>query len=521
MTGRGPGRWATGFADARALAWPILTYWGTLGVAMALFCAVVLVFEGVTADTTYVLTAMATATIGGIAFGQGCAVLRIRTWLVVGAGGAVYAALFGAAMYVTTITAMPLLVGAVALVWFLFPFFAVSGLLSLRTSMLQVFALFAPLVWFTASILYVAENVTGGAGRWFAGDKWAVWDVLTAPILLVAIGLSVAYLAGRERHRVHRWSTAAVAPEGASIRRIRGSAIGASASGCGTLASVGVLVLVATVATGLLAPSLGQSDPDDDGHRRESPADPRPGERDTDGDGVPDRQERRDHTDPDEADTDHDGLGDGAEKLKGSDPRDPDTDGDGLRDGDEGPNGTSPTDADTDHDGVADPDDPQTVRPPLPTEPLEQAARHVGLSLLFLLLLVLLSLVVILVFGPPFRRSAVLGWLRRPWLPHPPTDRVAHAWRLCEVALGDLGVEQLPGDTARTLVARALPRLPAGIDTQALVECAEIADRVKYGLGIDPVDEMRARRGAEMAYQGVWEALGEWDKVRAVYRWNL
>jgi hypothetical protein len=69
--------------------------------------------------------------------------------------------------------------------------------------------------------------------------------------------------------------------------------------------------------------------------------------------------------------------------------------------------------------------------------------------------------------------------------------------------------------------ARAEAALPKGLNVQPLHEVAEIADRVRFGLGLDPVDEMRARRSAEMAYQAVWEALGEWDKVRAVYRWNL
>jgi hypothetical protein len=141
--------------------------------------------------------------------------------------------------------------------------------------------------------------------------------------------------------------------------------------------------------------------------------------------------------------------------------------------------------------------------------------------MMFLLLIVILSLLGILVFGPPLRRSLLLSWVRRPPLPTPPSARVEGAWRLVEVALGDLGVERQPGDTAARAVERARERLPRTLNLDPLVEAAEIADRVRFGLGLDPLDEMRARRNAEMAYQAVWEGLGELDKIRAVYRWNL
>jgi hypothetical protein len=81
----------------------------------------------------------------------------------------------------------------------------------------------------------------------------------------------------------------------------------------------------------------------------------------------------------------------------------------------------------------------------------------------------------------------------------------------------DLGVERFPGDSAR----RALPMLPRGLNTEPLLESAEIADRAAYGLGLDPLDETRARRNAEMAYQAVWDTLSEWAKIAAIYRWDL
>ncbi|WP_398591638.1 Rib/alpha-like domain-containing protein [Streptococcus suis] len=78
---------------------------------------------------------------------------------------------------------------------------------------------------------------------------------------------------------------------------------------------------------------------------------------DTDGDGVNDGDEKKDGTDPLNPDTDGDGVKDGDEKIDGTDPKNPDTDGDGVKDGDEKKDGTDPKNPDTDGDGVKDGDE--------------------------------------------------------------------------------------------------------------------------------------------------------------------
>ena len=97
-----------------------------------------------------------------------------------------------------------------------------------------------------------------------------------------------------------------------------------------------------------------------------SPVDP--STKDTDGDGLTDKEEVEKGTDPTKADTDGDGVTDKEEVDKGTDPKDPnskpeskpedpstkDTDGDGLTDKEEVEKGTDPTKADTDGDGVTD-----------------------------------------------------------------------------------------------------------------------------------------------------------------------
>lgn len=527
MSGRQPGRerWRRVLADVRALSWPILTYWGTLLLSMALFSALVIVAGDIDeAEDVWLLTGFWVVAVVGVLFGQVCALTGLRSGVLITLGLTTQAVVFVLlGWYGATMGAGDDPVSLfIAVFWLLFPFFSVAGLLSLRTSLVQIFALFAPLVWITGSIIIAAEDITGSAARWFDGDKWAIWDLLTAPILLLGVALSVAYLASRERHRIYRWMTGQGAGNAVILRRVQGSAVGATASGCGTLVSAALLVMALTVGAGLLAPYLWRSAPADDGHPTESDRPPSDKRADSDGDRVPDEQELKDGTDPHNADTDGDGLDDGREKRKGSDPRDTDSDDDGLKDGDEGPNGTSPTDPDTDGDGVGDAEDPKEMPGDgLDRQQLEETARQLGISLFFLLLLVLLTLLGLLVFGPPLRRSVLLESLRNPVVPTPPSERVAYAWRLCEIALGDLGIPREPGDTPQQLVRRAIDKLPAGLNLESLEETAEIAARVRHGLGLDPTDEERARRNAEMAYQSVWEALGEWDKVRAIYRWNL
>lgn len=87
---------------------------------------------------------------------------------------------------------------------------------------------------------------------------------------------------------------------------------------------------------------------------------------DTDGDGIPDGEEDKNHngridpgeTNPNSADTDGDGLSDYDEiYVYGTDPTKADTDGDGLPDGLEVRTGTDPLNPDTDGDGCLDGDE--------------------------------------------------------------------------------------------------------------------------------------------------------------------
>lgn len=100
--------------------------------------------------------------------------------------------------------------------------------------------------------------------------------------------------------------------------------------------------------------------------------------KDTDGDGIPDREERKIGTDPKNPDTDGDGLSDGEEYYTyRTDPRNADTDGDGLKDGAEvKTHKTDPLKADTDGDGLSDGEEVNTYT----TDPLKADTDGDGLN---------------------------------------------------------------------------------------------------------------------------------------------
>ena len=420
-----------------------------------MFTATIAIFEGLDPEGMWILGSLWFATVFGVGFGQACALLRLRTGVVLLIGAAVSAILFALTM-ATTSAGISVLAVPLALLWFFFPFFGLCGLWSLHTNGAML-ATWTPLVYLTAVLIVISEE-TGKVGRWFEGSKWAIWDVFTAPVLLLAVGLVLAFLASRELHRLHHWQNAG-ARELVTTRRVRGGVFSGWLGGCGSIALVAVLGLTLTVGTGLVAPYLWRTGPGDRDPEPQPQPYPQP------------RPHPRPHPKP------------GQPKPQPPKPGQP-----------------------------LDWDDEQW-------EIIERGGRNAGIAMLTLVLLAFLALLGLFVFGPPFRRTLLLTHLRRPLWPVTPTRHVEQSWRLAEIALGDLGVLREPGDTATTLVRRALRDLPAGLNASPVAECAAIADRVAFGFGLSPDDTMRARRTAEMAYQAVWSHLGEVAKIRAVYRW--
>lgn len=581
----------------RSLALPVGAYWGVLALAVLLFSLSIAFTEHISGEDWIILFSFGASAFAGVAAGQLTALARVRSWVIVSTAvtlGLVSLVFFG---YVTTLGVPESVVTFVGIFWFLFPWFLLAGLWSLRVHM-GLLATWGPAVFVTGSLIAITED-SGSVAAWHAGDKWAIWDVVTAPILLGTVLLLLVYLVSRELHRLNLWRYGPKGPDLPRTERQAGVRKARIFPGCGALVAMGALGVVLTVAAALVAPYLWRTGPGDrDGDTDDNPAEWQGDPNDSDGDGIPNQQEDRDGDgDPRNDDTDGDGIpdyqdgdddGDGipsSQEGGGAGGAQKDTDGDGIPDfqdadddgdgvpteveapwgsqqdtngdgtpdhldGDDDGDGTpteqedpnhngDPQDDDSDGDGTPDyldgpPPPPQrgcnkeeqppppAEQPPEPSTPQEQvveAVKNTGISLIFLILMVGLTVAGLFVFLPPLRRTLLIHHLRRPLWPVPPTRQVQLNWRLVEVVLRDAGVHRRPGDTASTLAQRAAAQLQAsGVDPEPILAAAEIADRVVYGYGLNPDDTDKALRLSQMAYEAVWETLTERQKLFAVYR---
>lgn len=449
-TARGS-RWRRTWMELRAAAVPVLAYWGMTALALGLLFALYIIDEGDPVGTI-IFGTLAVVTFVGIGAGQLAALARLRSWIPVLFAVFVWSVLIA-------VLAAPLPLGeevkiGLGIMGTLFPFFLLAGLWSLRVHM-GLLSTWAPLMYLTVSIIVIAEKFTGSASNWFAGDKWAIWDLFSLPVLLVGAGFLVVYLAARERHRIQLWRFARGGPElpRAELEVRKGGGLG-----CGQIFAILGLTIVLAGGAALIAPFLWRSAPADDGEDTtiEQPAEAPPPEPSS---------------------------GCNQDSSGGEEPQEGDGEGDTMS-----------------------------------QEEVVEAVRQAGISFATLILVLLLSLIGLFLFLPPMRRALLLRHLRTPLWPVPPTRQVLQAWRVVEIALADIDIHRRPGDSAAALARRAMDALPPDVDHADLLHCAEVTDRVLFGLGVESDDPERARRTAEMTYQAVWELLSEAKRLRAVYR---
>jgi hypothetical protein len=445
------------WGDLRALLGPVAAYWATLALSFSAFSGAILIVAGWSTEVVIALAYLAAVAGGAVAFGQVCALLKLRTWAVAAAGVGGGMLLLGLAAVTSSVPSVSALIG---LALFLFPFFALSGWWSLTVHG-ALLATFAPITFFVGAILVVVYQ-DGGLQQWQSGQKWAIWDGLSLAVLAVAVASLLAFLAFRESHRLHHWQNQGADALVTQTRR-SGSRLLARASGCGTIVAIAALGFALTAGTALLAPYLWRTGAGDAGEPTgsepsEDPAPPAP----TGWDDPPETEQPRPAPRP------------------RSTPRAGD---------------------------------------PMSSEAMREAMEQAGLSLLFLLLFAVLGLLALALFLPPLRRTWMLAHLRRPMWPVPPTRHVQQSWWLLEVAIGDLALPRTAADTPAALVQRAVNALPDDLHLAPLLDVVAVHDRALFGLGMQPDDTARARRQAEMAYEAIWSHLSEWEKVRAMYRW--
>jgi hypothetical protein len=458
---RRPWRWWT---DLKAILPPIVVYWGSLTLALSVFTGTALVTGTNDREEVILLAWLWVIAFGFNLVGQIASLLRIRTPWIATISGVTFTAFLVMITYYTNDferwakglfgeTGPPVLGFAMLLGGY----FLLTGLWSLRVHT-GVLAAWGPVVFVTGSIILLTEE-NNRVSEWFDGRKWAIWDLVTAPILGATVLVVVLFLAAKERHRLHRWSTSRYAPDGALSRRIRGTPN--PVAGCGTVLVILLLTSILTVDSGVVGPYLWRTGTGDrDGGHGEVQQEPEPNQGD-------------------------------------APPEEPDT-------------------------GLTEAPDLSAFPPPpdLPdiTEAMKEAAKQTSAAMCMMVSLMLLTILTLMVFGPPMRRALLLQHLRHPLWPVGPTRSVRQHWRLVEIALADAGVPRKPGESSVSLARRAhgIMKLP---DPEALFTSAELTDRVVYGFGMSTEDVRLAKRCAEMAYQSLYELMSEGSMVKAQYRW--
>ncbi len=440
--------WRPLWADIRGLVLPGGSWWVAWVTGLTCF----LIVAGTTSLAVDDAVIVGVLAVGGsvlAAWGQVLAAARLRSWSALLAMALAWGLVWVVAVALAALGVDS--VGTAAFVLaFVAPLFMLPGFLSLRTSSLASVSLLGPLVWYMAAIVQVA-NSGEGLQRWRSDARHAVWSSVSAPILLLAVGTSLAWMWARERRRVTTWVAAGTAD--ARVQRITRLGTPQWASGLGAALLAVLFAVAVTTGTGMLAPYLWQSSAEE----AATVVVPEPG------------------AEPPSADSVSGGCNSGIEEV-----------------------------------------DKRVERT---VEDVQVAAERTVSSLLLIGLTLALLVLCIGVFGLPLRRLLLVRRLISPPWERPPSEQVTDAWALARIALDDVGVARKRGESASAHAARGVAAMPGLIELGPLTRCARLADGSAYAFGVAPDAPDRALRDAEVAYEAVWLSIGEWERVRALYRW--
>ena len=164
------------------------------------------------------------------------------------------------------------------------------------------------------------------------------------------------------------------------------------------------------------------------------------------------------------------------------------------------------------------PDMPEGMQQVL--EKAAEAAKEAAGTICSVLSIAMMALLGALLAYRPIKRLLVVRHLKDPFWDESPTTRIDQSWRLVEIALGDAGVLPIPGEDAAGLARRAGPVLKqiSPVQVHGLDEVAEVADRVRFGLGVGPEDVAVMERFSRWVLDTVWERLDDKQQMAAMYR---
>ncbi len=428
---------------AKEAAVPVLAYQACAAFAFVAFSAAVMVADGFTGEGIVILVGLGFTTFAGVVAGQLLAFLRVRTWLVLLFGTFCWVAAAAAAVSTAALGSVGALV---ALALWVFPIALSGGLWSLETHR-ALWSTWLPLLFATAAVIIWSES-RGTVASWFAGDKHAIWDLVSGGVLGGTIVLVLVFLVSRETHRLALWRRGPTAPL-APTRKEQGAARP-------RLTALSLLLLLGaglalTVMTALVSPYLWRTGDEGD--------------------------QQSEYTAPSEGEPAPDPAGsEFFEKLV-----------------------------------------EQLAKM---AEQAVEAGQKAGGTVCAGLTLLLLAILGFLIGWRPLKRLFLLRHLRDPFWEVPATTRIEQGWRLVEIALGDAGVFPRPGEDAAGLARRAGPVLArlSPVEVHGLEDAAEVADRVRFGLGVGPEDVEVMQRFSAWAIDTVWERLGDREQIRCLYR---
>lgn len=447
------------WGQAKEALIPIVTYWVWVAYAFFAFAAMLLVTGSPDGEDLMFLTGFALATFGGVALGQLCAFARVRTWVLLAIGAMMWTAFFvflaagGEALM--SIDAVAVIVISVL---FLGPVAMTGGLWSLETNR-SMWATWLPMVWTVAACLTWIEK-HGGVATFEAGDKYAVWDLVSFGVFVPSVGLFLLYLVTRETHRLATWKRGPSAPLRPTVEERGVSRPRVTFAGLLLLAAMGFGLAAVTA---VVAPYLWRTGPPDDHGPKTTQQDSN----------RSDRQQKAQSQDD--------------------------------RNGKPGP-----------------PKEPREL-PDGAKEALQKMAdagkKAAGTVCSVLSIALMLGLGALLTYRP-LKRLIVLRHLRDPLWDVAPSTRIDQCWRLVEIAMADAGVTPRAGEDAASLARRAVPALQklSPVPVHGFEEVAEVADRVRFGLGVGPADVEVIERFARWVIDTVWERLDDRQQVVAMYR---
>lgn len=439
---------------------PVITYWVWVVFSLLVFTVAVLGSGSNSGDDVLFLAAFVFATLGGVGVGQVCAFLRVRTWVLVALGAIMWTIFFVfLAAGGSAILGNEVIAAFVISILFLGPIAMTGGLWSLETNR-ALWSTWLPMV-FTVGGVAVWADEHGAIGAWEAGQKWAVWDLVTLAMFVPSVCLFMLYLVTRETHRLAMWKRGPTSPLMPSVQERGVSRPRITLLG---LLALGGLAIAVAGTSAVIAPFLWRTHVPDDCE---------------DGSGI---------------------CTDG---------------GQGENQAAAGDRKGSPGDGSGEQEGNGIPKEMQEMM-----EKMGEAAKEAGGTLCSVLSVAILAAIGALLAYRPVKRLLVVRHLRDPLWRVPPTHRIEQCWRLVEIALGDAGVEPIPGEDAAGLARRAGPVLSklSPVEVHGLDDVAEVADRVRFGLGVGPDDVAVMERFSKWVLDTVWERLDDKAQMGAMYR---